>query len=439
MNDNEMGKRLNDAFTHATPDILDSIITSCEDGKGKVIVMKKNTDYGNGRNSSLFKTLAVAALLVLFIGCGVGALSWRGNHMVVSTIALDVNPGIEIEVNKKEKVLEVKALNEEGKAVIGEMNLKGSDLDVAVNALIGSMLKNGYLSELANSILVSVECDDEAKAAELQARLTAEIESMFQNETFNGAVLSQTISKNEELQKQADAYEITAGKAQLIEQLVKQNTHYTFEELAALSINELNLLSESGNTHLENVESVGTASEKEYIGVEKAKEAAFAHAGVSANEISSCKVEMDYENKVMVYEIEFISGAYEYDYEINAISGAAVRNEKELKDNDDGSQAGNGNNASGNSGNNSSNSGAAAGNSSSESQNSYIGEAKAKEAALKHAGVTADSIKEFECKLDKENGLMVYEIEFKSGNYEYSYDINAETGAVVSFEKDIDD
>ena len=58
------------------------------------------------------------------------------------------------------------------------MDLKGVDLDVAVNAIIGSMLKNGYIDELRNSVLVSVENDDAAKGAALQERLTAEIEQL---------------------------------------------------------------------------------------------------------------------------------------------------------------------------------------------------------------------------------------------------------------------
>lgn len=61
-------------------------------------------------------------------------------------------------------MLRVNALNEDGRIVLGDMNFSGSSLDVTVNALVGSMLRNGYLSELANSILVSVDNGDPAKA-----------------------------------------------------------------------------------------------------------------------------------------------------------------------------------------------------------------------------------------------------------------------------------
>lgn len=59
--------------------------------------------------------------------------------------------------------------------------------------------------------------------------------------------------------------------------------------------------------------------------------------------------------------------------------------------------------------------------------------------ALKQAGVTKDSIRNLENTLDRENGVLVYEIDFKSGNIEYSYDINAETGEVVERDRDTED
>lgn len=58
--------------------------------------------------------------------------------------------------------------------------------------------------------------------------------------------------------------------------------------------------------------------------------------------------------------------------------------------------------------------------------------------AIKEAGVAKESIRELENHLDRENGVLVYEIEFKSGNMEYSYDINANTGLVVDRDKDLD-
>ena len=65
-------------------------------------------------------------------------------------------------------------------------NLKNTDIDVAVNAIIGSMLKNGYISELQNSILVSVKNDNSVKGKELEARITKEINDLLVSSKIYG-------------------------------------------------------------------------------------------------------------------------------------------------------------------------------------------------------------------------------------------------------------
>lgn len=64
---------------------------------------------------------------------------------------------------------------------------------------------------------------------------------------------------------------------------------------------------------------------------------------------------------------------------------------------------------------------------------------KAQEIALNHAGVKAGDAYEFEAELDHDDGVTVYEIEFKSGNMEYEYKIDAYTGAILEHEAEIDD
>ncbi len=435
MTNKELDQKIKHAFSNAAPDVLDSILSDCQEKKGNVIIMTNTKKKAPWR-----KMLAGAAAAFLLIFAGTtGFRIYQSNYTVASTVSLDVNPSIEIKINEKERVLEVIPKNEDGIAVVGNMDFTGNSLDVTVNALIGSMLRNGYISELANSILISVDNEDPAKGLALQTRLTEEINAMLQTNSFSGAVLSQTISADNSLQQLADSYGITLGKAQLIQQITNQNPLYTFEDLVPLSINELNLLSESGNLNLEQVQSVGTASDKAYIGEESAKAAALSHAGLSADMITACETEMDYEHGVMVYEIEFQCNGCEYNYDIDALNGSVLWSQTESDMNPEPAPNYNynydcdynynynhhhGHHYRGIINNNSVGSGA------------YIGEDAAKSTALSHAGLASDAIYEYECKLDEENGNIVYEIEFKSGTYEYSYDIDAFTGAVIKYEKE---
>ena len=73
------------------------------------------------------------------------------------------------------------------------------------------------------------------------------------------------------------------------------------------------------------------------------------------------------------------------------------------------------------------------------SKTEYIGASAAKSKAFSHAGVSASAAYDVECELDRDDGRAVYEVEFKADGYEYSYEINATTGAIISQERDRDD
>ena len=103
---------------------------------------------------ALKKIISLGLLLVAALaltGC-TGAKS-----VVASTIAIDVNPSLVLELDEDDKVINVIMNNEDAIIIVGDMDLIGVDYNVAVNALIGSMVSNGYLNELANSVLLSIQ------------------------------------------------------------------------------------------------------------------------------------------------------------------------------------------------------------------------------------------------------------------------------------------
>ena len=67
---------------------------------------------------------------------------------------------------------------------------------------------------------------------------------------------------------------------------------------------------------------------------------------------------------------------------------------------------------------------------------SYIGEAKAKEVALNHAGLTSSAVTFVRANLDWDNGRAEYEVEFYANGKEYDYDIDAVTGDIRSYDYD---
>ena len=407
MDERELEQRLRTAVEHAAPDPLDRILASCGPQTGTVL------PFEAPKKKRRWAPLAVAAALALVIcGGAFGITSWRGANAVDSVVMLDVNPSLSMEVSAQERVLSVTPLNQDAEIILGDMDLTDTDLDVAVNALIGSMLQNGYLSDLQNAILVSVENQDAARSAQLQQHLTDTINSVFQGGSLEGAVLSQTVTESADLNALAQQYGISVGKAALIQEVIAQDSTLTFASLAPLSVNEIALIAESRHLAAQSVTQTGSASAKAYITAEEAKSAALTHAGVSEGSVAQLEIEFDSEDGLMVYEVEFYANGAEYDYDINARTGEVVKFSRE-------------------------GGGSGGGPTSSSSSGTYIGEAAATAAALADAGVSEGDTTYLHCWVEHDDGRAeCYEVEFRAGATEYQYEIDLYTGAVLQSERE---
>ena len=76
-------------------------------------------------------------------------------------------------------------------------------------------------------------------------------------------------------------------------------------------------------------QSVGYPPNDCYIGIQAAIRIALGHAKFHESEVSRLKCELDREDGVMVYEVEFNKDGFEYDYDIDAKTGTIMKSKKE--------------------------------------------------------------------------------------------------------------
>lgn len=72
-------------------------------------------------------------------------------------------------------------------------------------------------------------------------------------------------------------------------------------------------------------------------------------------------------------------------------------------------------------------------------QPDYISKEEAKTVALTHAGVSAADVTRLTAEFDYDDGRPEYDVQFHYGGYEYSYEIHAETGRILSWDQELDD
>ena len=189
------------------------------------------------------------------------------------------------------------------------------------------------------------------------------------------------------------------------------------------------------------------------IGESAAKEIAFTDAGISAEQVQYLWSKMDYDDGKAVYDVEFVVNGVEYDYEIDAVSGTILSVDQEADNYRAANQTAGTQAAPQASGNAASQKTTAQSNSTAQTanqgstvqtanqgstvqQNNYIGEQAAQDAALAHAGVSAQNVSFVRTKLDWDNGRWQYEVEFYDQGTEYDYSIDAVTGEVLGYDYD---
>lgn len=414
MDNREIEKRIHAAVCSATPDKLDDIMKACGIREQTEQQPERKTVYLKPKKKKpAYKVFgSVAAALIICIA-GVLAFGKGGASEAAAIIGLDVNPSIQLSVDDNGKVIEASAVNKDGEKILDDMSLAGTDMKVAANAIVGSMLQQGFLNDISNSILVSVQAKDSAKGTSLQEELSSSLNQYLGSYALSAAVMGQCITDDSEIAAFAAENGISEGKAYLIKTLAASDSRLTEAGLLKLSTQELILLASEKSSDKTPAVSYGEVNKSQYIGKDKALNIALAKAGLKKSQISGCAVEFECDDGNITYDIEFYCGSAEYEFEIDATTGNII----EYETDGDGYEGSHHKNSADNSG------------------SKYIGRSRAKEIALAKAGLTASQIHDYEIELDDGE----YEIDFKYQNMEYEVDIDAKSGKILKFDKEYDD
>lgn len=173
-----------------------------------------------------------------------------------------------------------------------------------------------------------------------------------------------------------------------------------------------------------------TKAAESSISLEKAIEIALAHAGVSRDDASFTKTQLDSDEKVPYYEIDFIANGKEYDYEVAVSNGKILESESEKADKTPASTKADKASKPENT------KGGIDVNEPTTKENGFISVDEAKTKALKDAGIAyADAVFE-KAEFDGDDLIPHYDIEFYANGYEYDYEINANNYNVIEKSKE---
>lgn len=145
---------------------------------------------------------------------------------------------------------------------------------------------------------------------------------------------------------------------------------------------------------------------------------AMTHAGVEEKDVIFTKIKLDRDDGRTEYEIEFYKDTMEYDYDIDANTGDILSFDSEMEYDLGAARL--------------------AGTANADPDAQMIDTSAALANALAHAGFNESEVAKLKVKLDRDDGMVEYEVDFKVGRLEYEYQINAYTGEITGYEVDND-
>ena len=164
----------------------------------------------------------------------------------------------------------------------------------------------------------------------------------------------------------------------------------------------------------------GVTTQATDISLNQAKQIAVNDAGVEISSAVFLKISSDFDDGIMRWEVNFVSGNTKYEYEISSIDGTVLKKELEVIKQEGFPQEANpyqqtlavdptGQNG------------------------IKVDANKAREIAVQHSGVDTANVILTKQEYDIEHATPRWEIEFVIGNLQYEYEISAVNGAILKF------
>jgi hypothetical protein len=224
-------KQIEACLTSATQDLIPDVLDRID------LSTPQETAELHTKSIFMLRRRVIASLIAAcfcMIALAGGTYTYQ-NGRVDSVIGIDVNPSVELSVNKRNKVLSAQALNEDARNIMEQMDLKGVDLNVAVNAVIGAMVTNGYLTDADNAILVTVANDSVKKAKNLRSTVVGDIKTALKEQQLEAVVYDQQAIDEDQVKSFALDYGISYGKAYFLKELMDQNSSLTLDDMKDLA------------------------------------------------------------------------------------------------------------------------------------------------------------------------------------------------------------
>ena len=315
MKPEEIKTRLRDEMADLAPDRLEDLLAACDAQPQESVPQGSAPQPAPAHRRPVWKPLAAAAVFVLLIG---GIFGYRALDRSVCTVIVDINPSVTLTVNRLGRVKAMDTGNADAAALLAGIDLAGARTQDALDTLTDALTDADYLTDADNTLLVTVEGASTARAQKLGKAVYDAAQASAQQRQFSAAVLCQQAADSDQTRTDADAWQVSPGKAALAETIALQTQLDTAQALSALPVQDLLVLAETYEVTFDTAQLYGTVSRDGYRSEDGVRAIA---GGDAAVDPSACTQDLTQYGGQLAYRVRFAAAGGEYCYTIAARTG----------------------------------------------------------------------------------------------------------------------
>ena len=216
------------------------------DDKGCFHIVKNQSNYNIGDEIqisninkpaiiNLKKLTAIAAMLIIMLGSSYGALTYYSPYTYVN---IDINPSIELVLNRYDRVLEVETLNDDAKKIVTNgSDYKNKNLTEAVNQLLDTVKEKKIFTEQDdNTVMYTVSGRDQKNLNKINEKLKTVTEKKLNKLIKQENILLKSVTLDEH--EAAKKLEVSPGKVILLKELKKVKPNAKLQDIKKLPVKE---------------------------------------------------------------------------------------------------------------------------------------------------------------------------------------------------------
>lgn len=154
-----MANRIQDAFhtIEANEDLKNSTI--------QFLLSERQKRTAHTARPALYRTIAAACVMLFLV---IGISGYQMLQTPVSYVSIDINPSVELALNRFDRVVSATAYNEDGEIILAGLSVKGKKYMEAIDIIIESEAMSVYLTNEAE-LVFTIAANNDNKKNQLRA------------------------------------------------------------------------------------------------------------------------------------------------------------------------------------------------------------------------------------------------------------------------------